>query len=176
MSPNDQNARVVFTEGSFELLAGYEDRSNNLLIPTNPQTQPTLSMARDWMKPDETLPQYFERQLARLKSQFASYKVLSQSDDALLASGAPPGGDAAAPSQPALPGLRVDATYRNAKQSIRKRQAVFEVAPRRVIIFTASSLSAGGGDFDRMWANWLASYRLPPADPPAPADDTVQAP
>ena len=64
---------VVFTEGSIGLPPGYEDRTTNVLVPANVQVQPNLSVARDWMKPGETLPTYVDRQLALLKSQLAGH-------------------------------------------------------------------------------------------------------
>jgi len=147
--------RVGFTEGSMMLPAGYEDRSTNLLVPANTQTQPNLSVARDWLKPGETLAAYVDRQVALLKSQLAGHKVIAR-DAARLG---PAEGEA--PGMP-LPGLRIDATYRNGKHSIYNRQAAFEVAPGRVLIFSASSANGFGTAFERLWSEWLASYQVPP--------------
>jgi len=148
-------ARISFTEGSLQLPAGYEDRSTNLLVPANTQTQPNLSVARDWMKPGENLPAYIERQLSLLKSQLASHKLLSR--------GAAQLGDPALVEDDARRriGPRIDASYKNGKLLVFQRQAAFEVAPRRVLIFTASRANGFGEAFEQLWADWLASYRAP---------------
>jgi hypothetical protein len=166
-SPAPALPRISFTEGSITLPAGYEDRSTNLLVPANTATQPNLSVARDWMKPGETLPAYVDRQTAVLKAQLAGHKVLSREPVDL---GVPPAAD----GDPApLPGQRIDATYRNGKHTIHMRQAAFEVVPARVLIFTASSANGFGAAFEQLWSNWLASYQPPPPPPslPEPTDE-----
>jgi hypothetical protein len=162
--------RVIFTEGSITLLAGYEDRSTNLLVPANTATQPNLSVARDWMKPDETLPDYIYRQAGVLQAQLAGHKVLSRAPVHLGAQPDEGGGP------PPLSGQRIDATYRNGKHTIHMRQAAFEVAPLRILIFTASSATGFGAAFEQLWNDWLASYQPPPPPPssanlPEPAPD-----
>lgn len=167
-SPSDQPeplpARVVFTEGSIVLPPGYEDRSTNLLVPASPQAQPNLSVARDWMKQGETLPAYVERQLGLLKSQLASHKLLARSAVSLgrfdNASSERPEGLSEEP----LVGLRIDASYKNGKLLVYQRQAAFEIAPRRVLIFTASRANGFGDAFEQLWADWLGSYRAPVAE------------
>jgi hypothetical protein len=155
--------RVSFTEGSITLPAGYEDRSTNLLVPANTATQPNLSVARDWMKQGETLPAYVDRQTAVLKAQLAGHKVLSREPVHL-------GAQPAAEGSPApLAGQRIDATYRNGKHTIHMRQAAFEVAPARVLIFTVSSATGFGAAFEELWNHWLASYQPPPAPPSPPS-------
>lgn len=156
--------RVVFTEGSVVLPPGYEDRSTNLLVPASPQAQPNLSVARDWMKQGETLPAYVERQLGLLKSQLASHKLLARSAISLgrtdNASSERPEGPRAEP----LVGLRIDASYKNGKLLVYQRQAAFEIAPRRVLIFTASRANGFGDAFEQLWTAWLASYQAPAAE------------
>jgi hypothetical protein len=161
--PAPATPRVSFTEGSITLPAGYEDRSTNLLVPANTATQPNLSIARDWMKPGETLEEYIFRQAGVLQAQLAGHKVLSRQPVHL-------GAQPAAESDPApVPGQRIDATYRNGKHTIHMRQAAFEVSPLRVLIFTASSATRFGAAFEQLWSGWLASYQLPlPPPPPSP--------
>lgn len=162
-------ARVVFTEGSMVLPPGYEDRSTNLLVPASPQSQPNLSVARDWMKPGETLPAYVERQLGLLKSQLASHKLLARSAISLgrtdnTSSERPGSSVPEAPRQEPLVGLRIDASYKNGKLLVYQRQAAFEIAPRRVLIFTGSRANGFGDAFEQLWTDWLASYRAPAAE------------
>lgn len=165
--PEPALPRIAFTEGSIGLPAGYEDRSHNLLVPADTQAQPNLSIARDWMKDEETVEKYLERQLGRLKSQLASHKVLRQGALTL-----PLGANDS--DATALHGLVIDATHRNGKLVVHQRQAVFEAAPMRALIFTASSPNGFGENFERLWCEWLASYQAPPAE--APPDSTPRAP
>jgi hypothetical protein len=152
--------RVIFTEGSITLPTGYEDRSTTLLVPANTAVQPNLSIARDWMKPGETLADYIYRQAGVLQAQLAGHKVLSRQPAHLGAQ--PAAEDDAEP----LSGQRIDATYRNGKHTIHMRQAAFEVSPLRVLIFTASSATRFAAAFEQLWSGWLASYQLPPPPPP----------
>ncbi len=161
--------RIVFTEGSVDLPAGYEDRSTNLLVPANTQTQPNLSVARDWMKPDETLAAYVDRQLALLKSQLAGHRVLNR--QAVRLGAAPATDEPADPSAAACVGERIDAHYRNGKLVIYQRQAAFEIAPSRVLVFSASQANGFGDAFERLWTDWLASYQAPPPEPAPETSD-----
>lgn len=169
---------INFTEGRVQLPDGYEDRTTNLLVPANPQTQPNLSIARDWMKADETLTDYVDRQLGLLKSQLASHKLLGRRRIRL---GAPPeqaqsAQEVLAAWPPAVPevfieGERIDATYKSGKQTLYQRQAAFEVAALRVLVFTATSPQPLGREFDAMWNDWLASFT-----PATPASDVEAGP
>jgi hypothetical protein len=153
--------RLAFTEGSITLPAGYEDRTNNLLVPANTQTQANLSIARDTMKPGETLPAYIDRQIASLKSQLPGHKVIARKPVLLGAGDTAPAGE------------RIDATYRNGRHLIHQRQAAFafDGAAGRVLIFSASSLTAFDAEQDAQWTEWLASY----APAPLPQPDTAAA-
>jgi hypothetical protein len=149
--------RLLFSEGSVQLPTGYEDRTTNLLVPANTQVQPNLSIARDWMKPGETLATYVDRQMGLLKSQLAGHRVIAREPVQL-------GSDEAE----GLTGERIDASYKNGKLIVHQRQAAFEVAPSRVLVFTASSLNGFRVEFEQLWAEWLASYQRPPVAEPEP--------
>lgn len=162
-------ARVRFHEGSIPLPAGFEDRTTNLFVPPNTHQAPSLSIARDWMHDLETLSDYFERQLGRLKKQIAGYRLLSKGE-ALLGQG-----------DGALKGLRVDAQYKSGSQFVFQRQAVFEVAPSRALIFTASNAKAFDERTNELWRNWLEAFEpaaaeseggleQPPSDASASSD------
>jgi hypothetical protein len=138
-------------------------------VPGNPQAQPNLSVARDWMKADETLETYVDRQLGLLKSQLASHRLVTREAARLGA------GDAA------LTGQRIDSVYKNGKSVVYQRQAAFEVAAARVLVFTASSPRGFGAAFEQLWTGWLSSYLPPtpmPSTAPAPplADGTAATP
>jgi hypothetical protein len=154
--------RINFHEGSVMLPPGFEDRTTNLFVPTNPQAQPNLSVARDWMKSGETLQTYVDRQLALLKSQLASHRLLAR-DAAQLGHG-----------EKALTGQRIDANYKNGKHLVHQRQAAFELKELRVIVFTASSPIGFNAAFEQLWVMWLGSY-VPPALAAAAAADDLKA-
>jgi hypothetical protein len=138
--------RINFHEGSVVLPPGFEDRTTNLFVPNNPQVQPNLSVARDWMRSGETLQTYVDRQLGLLKSQLASHRLLAR-EAALLGQG-----------EQALRGQRIDANYKNGKHLVYQRQAAFELQPLRVIVFTASSPTGFNDAFEQLWATWLRSF------------------
>lgn len=158
--------RVRFTEGSITLPAGYEDRTTNLFVPGNTQTQANLNVARDWMKPEETLDTYVDRQLSLLKAQLAGHRVITREPVRLGSRGEEDTG--------ALNGIRIDAHYKNGKLTIYQRQAAFEVEPRRALVFTASKANSFGAAFEQQWQAWLASYEAPP--PPADESPNPQLP
>jgi hypothetical protein len=147
--------RLDFHEGSVNLPLGFEDRTTNLFVPGNPQLQPNLSVARDWMKSDETLASYVDRQLGLLKSQLASHRLVVR-ESARLGAG-----------ESALTGQRIDSVYKSGKTVVYQRQAAFEVAAARVLVFTASSPRGFDEAFEQLWMNWLSSY-LPPTRTPTP--------
>lgn len=158
---------VRFTEGSIHLPAGYEDRTANLFVPANTTTQPNLNVARDWMKPGETLATYIDRQIALMKGQLAGHRVIQRGP--IEAGAAVDAAGAEATS--ALIGEAIEASYKNGKLLIYQRQAAFEVAPLRVLIFTASKAGGFNEAFETLWREWLASYQ-----PPAATTTTTTAP
>ncbi|ATJ88279.1 DUF1795 domain-containing protein [Ralstonia solanacearum] len=145
--------RIHFHEGSIALPPGFEDRTTNLFVPADPATQPNLSVARDWLKDGEALAAYVDRQLGVLKARMPGHRLLSRQAEQL------------GPDARGLDGERIDATYRSGSQTIRQRQAVFVVAPRRALIFTASSPAAFDEAFEAFWRAWLGGYRSPDSPP-----------
>ncbi len=144
--------RVLFHEGSIALPSGFDDRTTNIFVPANTETQPNLSVARDWLRDGEQLSQYIDRQLAQLKGRLAGHKLLARAPEK------------AGQGDLALTGERIDASYKNGARTVHQRQAAFVVAPQRVIVFTGSSAKPLGGEFDVFWREWLDSYQ-PPAQP-----------
>lgn len=125
---------------------GYEDRTTNLFVPQDTTTHSNLSVARDWLKDGEALDAYVDRQLAMLKARLAGHKLLDRQPEQL------------GTGEGALSGERIDASYRNGQRTIHQRQAVFLVAPRRALIFTASSPRALDEAFESFWRTWLEGY------------------
>lgn len=157
---NNDSDRIHFHEGSIALPPGFEDRTTNLFVPADTSTQPNLSVARDWLNDDETLASYIDRQLRQFKARMPGHKVLSRQAAQL------------GPNDAELAGERIDATYRNGNRNVYQRQAAFVVAPKRVLIFTASSPHVFDDAFEAFWRQWLDGYRAPvDADGGAPRDD-----
>ncbi|MBL8482905.1 MAG: DUF1795 domain-containing protein [Rhodocyclaceae bacterium] len=135
-------------EGSIALPNGYEDRTANLFVPvTDTKLLPNLSIARDWMRENETLPDYVTRQIGLLKANLPGHKVLARAPASL-------GREAV------LAGEQIDASHKAGGQTIHQRQAAFEVAPRRALIFTATMPGLPHPEFDAYWRAWLASFTL----------------
>ena len=147
--------RIRFHEGSIALPTGFEDRTTNLFIPDDPQRQPNLSIARDTTQPGEPLPAYVERQIGLLKKRLPGYRVVGQGD-AWLGAG----------MDDALAGLVVDAQHKSGTTMVFQRQAVFEIAPARVLVFTLSHSRPFDADIEALWSDWLGAFRHP--DTPAP--------
>lgn len=150
MTTSGHPFRVLFHEGSITVPSGFDDRTTNVFVPANTETQPNLSIARDWLREGETLPQYIDRQLALLKSRLPGHKLQARAPEQ------------AGQGDAALTGERIDASHKSGDRTVHQRQAAFIVAPPRVIIFTASSAKPPGKEFDAFWREWLGSY-LPPA-------------
>jgi hypothetical protein len=146
-----QPGRIGMHEGSVGLPPGFEDRTTNLFVPTDPQNQPNLSIARDWLAPGETLAAYVDRQLGMLKARMPGHKLLARSAERLGA------------HEPALVGERIEAQYKNGAQTIRQRQAAFEIADGRALVFTAATPRAFDAEFDTLWRAWLDSFAAAPS-------------
>ena len=144
-------ARIGIHEGTIGLPAGFEDRTTNMFVPRDPQSQPNLSIARDWFAAGETLATYVDRQLGILKARMPGHKLLDRGTEQLGSDGA------------ALAGERIDAQYKNGAQIIRQRQAAFEVAAGRVLVLTAATPRGFDDPFERLWREWLDSFARPAA-------------
>jgi hypothetical protein len=140
-------ARVGLHEGSVGLPAGFEDRTTNLFVPADPQRQPNLSIARDWFAQGETLATYVDRQLGMLKARMPGHKLLDRTTERLGV------------HAPALAGERIDAQYKNGAQTVRQRQAAFEIGDGRVLVFTAATPRAFDDAFESLWRTWLDSFQ-----------------
>jgi hypothetical protein len=137
---------LVFHEGTIALPDGYEDRTTNVLVPPNPQTQPNLSIARDHLEGGEALHAYVTRQVALLASRLTGHKV-QRRGPAMLGRG-----------ENALPGEQIDARHKAGGRMVYQRQAAFLVAPQRVLVFSASSPKPLDEAVDGLWQRWLASF------------------
>lgn len=144
---SDLPARIAMHEGSVDLPAGFEDRSANLFVPRDPQNQPNLSVARDWLRAGETLEAYVERQLGILKARLPGHRLLHRDDERLGA------------HEPALVGVGIAVRYKNGAQIVHQRQAAFEIGNGRILVFTAATPREMDAGFDVLWRTWLDSFR-----------------
>ena len=149
-------SEIVFTEGRMAVPPGYREQTTNLLLPADPQQQPTLNITRDPLELGESLDDYVDRQLALLEARLAGYRLYSRAPARL------------GPPEDACAGHCIAASYRSGKREVHQRQAVFLLDPSQALIFTISAGRPLEAHEERWWADWLTSYRLPPAaDPPA---------
>lgn len=137
---------ILLNEGSIGLPSGFEDRTSNIFVPANTETEPNLSIARDTLNEGETLGDYVSRQTGLLKSRLAGHKVVLRTTASLGSADA------------ALSGERIDAQYKNGGRIIHQRQAAFLIAPRRALVFSASCLRPFDDAFEDLWRDWLASF------------------
>jgi hypothetical protein len=151
---------MVFTEGRIAIPPGYREQTTNLLLPANPQRDPSLNIARDRLQPGETLDAYVDRQLALLEAQLSGYRLLARGAARL---GRPPH---------ACEGRGIATSYRHGKTVVHQRQAAFLLDPQHALIFTASAGRPFLVEEEPWWADWLASYQLPP---PADAGPEIAA-
>lgn len=148
--------RIILHEGSVVLPQRFEDRTTNVFVPKDPQTEPNLSISRDWLNEGESLVAYVDRQLAVLKRRLPGHKALSQAAESL------------GQGEAALSGERIDCHYRSGAQIVRQRQAVFLVAPKRALIFSATSPRNLDEEFETLWRDFLDSFvQAPSLDVPA---------
>jgi len=134
-------------EGSVGLPAGFEDRTTNLFVPADPQSQPNLSIARDRLAQGETLADYVDRQLGILQARMPGHKLLARTNERLGL------------HEPALVGERIEAQYKNGAQVIRQRQAAFDVGHGRALVFTAATPRVIDDRFETLWRAWLDSFQ-----------------
>lgn len=149
---NIEFERIGLHEGSIGLPPGFADCTANVFVPADPQKQPNLSVARDWLAADETLATYVDRQLQVLKSRLPNHKLAARAAERL------------GQGEAGLLGERIEAQYKNGGQTVRQRQAAFLVAPKRALILTAASARPFDDDFEALWRGWLDSFvPAPPA-------------
>ena len=153
--------RIGLHEGSIALPVGFEDRSANIFVPADTQTQPNLSIARDWLADGETLSAYVDRQLTLLKARLPGHKLVARAGERLGL------------EEPACLGERIEAHYKNGAQMVRQRQAAFLIAPRRALILTAASPRALDAAFEALWRGWLDSFSAHASPSGATPDDVA---
>lgn len=142
------DTRYQLHEGSIALPDGFTDRSTNIFVLGNTTpSQLNLNVARDTLLDAETLHAYVDRQIALLKKNLRAYSIVRR-ETSMLGNGS----DVSV-------GEQITSTHKNGNATMHQRQAAFIHAPRRVLIFSCTSVRAFDGAQDELWQQWLASFQ-----------------
>ncbi|MFZ0155541.1 DUF1795 domain-containing protein [Pseudomonas sp. Hg5Tf] len=133
-------------EGSITLPEGFQDRTVNMFVLGNSIPAPlNITLSRDNLLPAEDLKAYIDRQVKLIAAKLRGYTVLDKKPAQLSA------------SQP-LDGLQVNAYYLNDGRPVYQRQAAFEVAPGRILVFSTTSQADFTGTQNDNWLDLLKSF------------------
>jgi len=110
--------------------------------------------------PAEDLTAYIDRQVKLIATKLRGYTVLSKTPAQLSS------------SQP-LAGLQIEAYYMNEGRPVYQRQAAFEVAPGRILVFSTTSQKDFSGKQNERWLELLSSFQ-PRQDAAASSENATQ--
>jgi len=148
-------------EGSISLPEGFQDRTVNMFILGNNVPAPlNITLSRDNLLPAEDLTAYIDRQVKLIATKLRGYTVLSKTPAQLSS------------SQP-LAGLQIEAYYMNEGRPVYQRQAAFEVAPGRILVFSTTSQKDFSGKQNERWLELLSSFQ-PRQDAAASSENATQ--
>lgn len=134
-------------EGTLHLPEGLQDRTVNIFVqPNSGPAQLNINVSRDDLLADESLSAYVDRQVALIGTKLRNYTLLAKRPASLSAT---------AP----LAGLQVDAYYLHDGRPVYQRQAAFEVAPGRILVFSATSQSDFNAGQDECWQQLLDGFQ-----------------
>ncbi|WP_258911204.1 DUF1795 domain-containing protein [Pseudomonas putida] len=145
-------------EGSITLPEGFQDRTVNMFILGNSIPAPlNITVSRDNLLSGEDLGAYIERQIKLIASKLRGYTILGKKTAQLSS------------SQPQA-GIQVDGYYLKDGRPIYQRQAAFEIAPGRILVFSTTSQADFSGKQNDSWLELLGSFE--PRQAPATANTT----
>ncbi|MCI0915350.1 DcrB-related protein [Pseudomonas putida] len=148
-------------EGSITLPEGFQDRTVNMFILGNNIPAPlNITLSRDNLLPAEDLKAYIDRQVKLIATKLRGYTVLSKTPAQLSS------------SQP-LAGIQVEGYYMNEGRPVYQRQAAFEVAPGRILVFSTTSQKDFSGKQNESWLELLSSFQ-PRQDAAASSENATQ--
>jgi hypothetical protein len=134
-------------EGILRLPEGLQDRTVNIFVqPNSGPAQLNLNVSRDDLLATESLSAYVDRQVALIGTKLRNYILLAKRP-ASLSTSTP------------LAGLQVDAYYLHDGRPVYQRQAAFEVAPGRILVFSATSQSDFNAQQNAGWQQLLDSFQ-----------------
>ncbi|BBH47310.1 DUF1795 domain-containing protein [Pseudomonas sp. KU43P] len=133
-------------EGSITLPEGFTDRTVNMFILGDSIPAPlNFTVSRDNLLPGEDLKAYIERQVKLIAAQLRGYTVLGKIPAQLSS------------TQPQA-GIQVDGYYLKDGRPVYQRQAAFEVAPGRILVFSTTSQADFSGKQNDNWLDLLNSF------------------
>jgi len=145
-------------EGSITLPEGFQDRTVNMFILGDSIPAPlNITLSRDNLMPGEDLKAYIERQVKLIASKLRGYTILGKKPATLSS------------SQPQA-GIQVDGYYLKDGRPVYQRQAAFEVAPGRILVFSTTSQADFNGKQNDSWLGLLNSFE--PRQPNSPETTT----
>lgn len=148
-------------EGSIALPEGFQDRTVNMFIlGSNIPAPLNITISRDNVLPSEDLDAYIDRQVKLIASKLRGYTVLARKPAQLSS------------SQP-LMGVQIEGYYLNDGRPVYQRQAAFEIAPGRILVFSTTSQKDFSGKQNESWLALLSSFQ-PRQDAAASSDNVTQ--
>ncbi|EKT4467745.1 DUF1795 domain-containing protein [Pseudomonas putida] len=148
-------------EGSITLPEGFQDRTVNMFIlGSNIPAPLNITISRDNVLPAEDLDAYIDRQVKLIASKLRGYTVLARKPAQLSS------------SQP-LMGVQIEGYYLNDGRPVYQRQAAFEIAPGRILVFSTTSQKDFSGKQNESWLALLSSFQ-PRQDAAASSDNVTQ--
>lgn len=133
-------------EGSITLPEGFEDRTINMFISGSSIPAPlNITVSRDNLGPGEDLGAYLERQVTQIALRLPGYTALG-SKAAQLSS-----------TQP-VAGLQVDGYHLKDGRPFYQRQAAFEIAPGRTLVFSVTNQTDFSKEQEQRWLQLLNSF------------------
>ncbi|WDY57005.1 DUF1795 domain-containing protein [Pseudomonas sp. PSKL.D1] len=140
----------LLQEGTLTLPEGFLDRTVNLFILGDSMPAPqNVTLSRDDLLKGEDLDAYVQRQVKLIASKLSGYTILSQTSAQLST------------SQP-LAGIQVDGYYLKEGRPLYQRQAAFEVAPGRILVFSLTSQADFSSQQNDSWCALLSSFKPHP--------------
>ena len=119
-------SRCLFTEGSIELPAGFFDHTVNVLRSAEP-TAPAYTIGRDRLPQGVTLSDYINSQLAIMEKHLPGWQTPERGSISL-------GAELTA-------GESIVSSYQRDGQRICQQQAIFELKPSHILVFTQTKNS-----------------------------------
>ncbi|MFD1259675.1 DcrB-related protein [Entomomonas asaccharolytica] len=137
----------LLQEGTITLPDDFYDRTVNTFALGSTIPAPlSVTVARDNMLPDETMPSYVKRQMQLMQAHIKGYKLVDHKEMKL-------------PSNPNIEGAHIEAYYKSEGKYYYQRQAAFEIYPKRILVFSCTSQEQFTKQQDKLWQDLLASYK-----------------
>lgn len=137
----------LLQEGTIQLPDDFYDRTVNTFALGSTIPAPlSVTIARDTMLPDEDMKSYVKRQIKLLQSHIKGYKLVDQIEKLL-------------PSDDTIQGAQIEAYYKTEGRYYYQKQTAFEIAPKKILIFSCTSQEKFTEVQNKLWEDLLASYK-----------------